>query len=43
MQKVSHPHLVKFYEAIDSQYVYLVMEYLPGISMLQHLKSKKNR
>lgn len=44
MSWIQHPNIVKFYESIDSsQFVYLVMEYLPGISLLKHLKNQPDR
>jgi serine/threonine protein kinase len=44
MSRLDHPGIVKFYESIDtSDYVYLVMELLPGISLLRHLKDQPER
>lgn len=44
LKKIDHPNIIKFYESIDTaKYVYLSTEFVPGPSLLQHLKSKPNR
>jgi len=44
LQKLSHPHIVKLYETIDSiKQLYLVMEFIKGKSLYSYLKSKDGR
>ena len=44
MQRVEHQNIVKFYESIETaKFVYIVMEHLPGVSLLSHIKSQHNR
>jgi serine/threonine protein kinase len=41
LEKMKHPHIVKFKEAIETKdRVNLVLEYVDGISLLRHLKVK---
>ena len=44
LSKLSHPNIIKLYEAIDTpQYVYLVMEYAQGESLHAYLKAQPQR
>merc|ERR1719281_1617025 len=44
MERLSHPHIVQFVDAIDtSKYLYIVMEYLGGGSLHHYLKRRTSR
>lgn len=44
LHKLSHPQIVKLYEAIDTaKQVYLVMEYAVGQSLHAYLKAQPKR
>ena len=44
MHKLTHPTIIKLYEAIDTaKYVYLVMEYAMGQSLHAYLKAQPKR
>ena len=41
-QSISHPHLVQLYHLLETtEYVFLVMEFLPGGELYDHIVSKK--
>jgi serine/threonine protein kinase len=41
MQKMKHANIIRLFEAIDTtKYVFLVMEYMSGLSLHGHIKSK---
>lgn len=43
LKKIDHPHIVKLFETVDSsKHFHLIMEYVPGVSLYTHLKSKPN-
>jgi serine/threonine protein kinase len=44
MERLSHPHIVQFVDAIDTtKYLYIVMEYLGGGSLHHYLKRRTSR
>jgi serine/threonine protein kinase len=44
MQKIHHKNIIRLFEAIDTnKYVILVMEYVGGLSLHGHIKSKSAR
>ena len=41
LTKLDHPNIVRYYETyIDEKYIYLVMEYVSGISLFQYMRNK---
>lgn len=44
MQKLNHPHICKLYDFFETQKeIYLVMEYVSGISLFQYMRNKGSK
>ena len=44
LKSISHPHIIKLYDVIeDDRHIHLVMEYVSGGSLQQHLRIKSKK
>jgi serine/threonine protein kinase len=44
MKKLDHPNIVKLYEHFEtSKEIYLVQEFINGVSLYQYIKTKANK
>ena len=44
MKKLEHPNIVKLYENFETaKEVYLIQEYINGVSLYQYIKSKTSK
>ncbi|CAO3589429.1 unnamed protein product [Absidia cylindrospora] len=44
MEALNHPYIVRLFETFETAYtIYLVMEYIPGVNLDEHLKHKGGR